>query len=237
RKSEAEQPMIAANAPAAAPLASGIPSAPAALQPQAPVAESTEPAPEPYVQRAPKATMSITDPTQLASRMELVQLSPNVFELKQRVAVAASAAAGSATAPAAAIPLAKQEPKAAQAALAAMPKATKVQMARLEISNGNGVTGMAKRFRSMLGQIGIPVDRLSNDKPYRQVATTIQYSPGFEKQAESLQKALQGKAQLASRQLQASDVRIVLGKDAQQSLTAATEAAGLTLVVLNNDNN
>jgi hypothetical protein len=108
-------------------------------------------------------------------------------------------------------------------------------MARLEVSNGNGVTGMAKRFRSLLGQMGIPVDRLSNDKPYRQVVTTIQYSPGFENQAASLQKALQGKAQLSSRQLQSSDVRLVLGKDAQQSLAAATEAAGLQLVAAVSD--
>jgi hypothetical protein len=169
------------------------------------------------------------DAQQIASRMELVQLSPNVFELKQRVAVAATPAAPAA-------PTNKPAPEAAaQAALAAVPKANKVQMARLEVSNGNGVTGMAKRFRSLLGQMGIPVDRLSNDKPYRQVVTTIQYSPGFENQAASLQKALQGKAQLSSRQLQSSDVRLVLGKDAQQSLAAAAEAAGLQLVAAVSD--
>jgi hypothetical protein len=159
--------------------------------------------------------------------MEFVQVSPNVFELKQRIVAAASL-----------VPQAPQQvpvPAAQKAAVAALPKANKVQMARLEIANGNGVTGMAKRFRSLLGQMGIPVDRLSNDKPYRQVATTIQYSPGFEKQAASLQKALQGKAELASRQLQSSDVRLVLGKDAQQSLTAAAEAAGLSLVAAVNN--
>jgi hypothetical protein len=67
------------------------------------------------------------------------------------------------------------------------------------------------------------------------VTTTIQYSPGFEKQAASLQKALQGKAQLAGRKLEASDVRLVLGKDAQISLSAATEAAGLSLVAMQDD--
>ena len=105
-------------------------------------------------------------------------------------------------------------------------------MARLEVSNGNGVTGMARRFRSVLGQMGIPVDRLSNSKPYRQVVTVIQYSPGFEKQATSLQKALQGKAQLSSQQLASSDVRLVLVKDARVSLTAATEAAALSMVAM-----
>ncbi|MNY82081.1 hypothetical protein D3C86_2239930 [compost metagenome] len=50
-----------------------------------------------------------------------------------------------------------------------------------------------------------------------------------------MQKALQGKVQMASRQLAASDVRLVLGKDAQLSLSAATEAAGLSLVAVHND--
>lgn len=263
-----QQPMIASGAPATdssaavgsiqtarATPSTAVPAAPPAptaavtqvVALAAPTPATSAPVPEPYVPRAPKPTMAIVDPLQIASRMELVQLSPNVFELKQRVAAAPTLAAPAvptpapASTPAAAklisASVAQPAPAAPQAVLAAMPKANKVQMARLEVSNGNGVTGMAKRFRSMLGQMGIPVDRLSNDKPYRQLATTIQYSPGFEKEAVSLQKALQGKAQLSSKQLQASDVRLVLGKDAQQSLTAATEAAGLSLVALNDDNN
>jgi hypothetical protein len=243
-----EQPMIAvADAPVQAPVSATaavqLPTAvpvPAAVSAPAPTPAplpvpaaaiaTAEPEVPSHVPRAPKPTMSIqSDAQQIASRMELVQLSPNVFELKQRVAVT--------TAPlAAAAPASKPAPEAvAKAALAAVPKANKLQMARLEVSNGNGVTGMAKRFRSLLGQMGIPVDRLSNDKPYRQVVTTIQYSPGFENQAASLQKALQGKAQLSSRQLQSSDVRLVLGKDAQQSLAAAAEAAGLQLVAAVSD--
>jgi hypothetical protein len=220
-------------APAAVPApvtAAATTHAPAPVQAAAPAVAAAEPAAPSYVPRAPKPTLSIQpDAQQIASRMELVQLSPNIFELKQRVAVAAMPVAP-------APPTNKPAPDAvAQAALAAVPKANKVQMARLEVSNGNGVTGMAKRFRALLGQMGIPVDRLSNDKPYRQVVTTIQYSPGFENQAASLQKALQGKAQLSSRQLQSSDVRLVLGKDAQQSLAAATEAAGLQLVAAVSD--
>lgn len=235
----AEQPMIAAAASQApAPASVAVPAPVPAVQPAsstlaAPPATAAvvaqEPESTPYVPRSPRATMSITpDAQQIASRMELVQLSPNVFELKQRDVAAVP------TAPA--TPTSKAVPEAlALAALAAVPTANKVQMARLEVSNGNGVTGMAKRFRSLLGQMGIPVERLSNDKPYRQLITTIQYSPGFESEAASLQKALQGKAQLASRQLQNSDVRLVLGKDAKQSLAAAAEAAGLQMVAAISD--
>ena len=121
--------------------------------------------------------------------------------------------------------------------LATPPAATKMPavatakpaLPRIEVSNGNGITGMAKHYRMVLGHLGILVDRISNDKPYRQVATTIQYRPGFEQHAANLQKALQGKVQLASRELQSSDVRLVLGKDAAHSLAAASEAAHLQL--------
>jgi len=185
--------------PAAAPAASDDSALAAAPRTPAPAAPANPAAP------------SMPEPAQVASRMELVQLEPHIFELKPRQA-----------APAQATPVAP--PPAAPAA------PVKSAVARLEVANGNGITGMAKRFRTLLGQLGIPVERLSNDKPYRQLATTIQYSPGFEQQAASLQKALQGKALLTSRQLTSSDVRLVLGKDAPQSLAAASESAGLQLV-------
>ena len=181
----------------------------------APAAPRSEPGP---------LTVLPTSSREIGSHMELVQLAANVYELKTRV-------------PPAAVPV--PAPIAVAAApkpvVQALAQAGKVRMARLEVANGNGVTGMARRFRSLLGQMGIPVDRLSNEKPYNQVATTIQYSPGFERQAAGLQKALQGKAQLASRQLTATDVRLVLGKDASLTLTAATEAAGLSLVAMADD--
>ncbi|KQV46034.1 MULTISPECIES: LytR C-terminal domain-containing protein [unclassified Duganella] len=163
-----------------------------------------------------------------ASRMELIQFAGNVYELRARVADEPAAAPAESAAP---IVAAAEVKPAVQAAVPAA-TASQVRMARLEVSNGNGVTGMARRFRSVLGQMGVPVDRLSNAKPYRQVVTIIQYSPGFEKQAASLQKALQGKVQLSSQQLAASDLRLVLGKDARASLAAATEAAAMSMVAM-----
>jgi hypothetical protein len=263
--------LASAEVPATAP-------APAAPIPPAPTATIVEVA-TPH--KAAPPAMQVVDPQQVASRMELVQVTPNVFDLRDRVIVAAPAAAVAPVVVAAApkpapVKVMQSIPEAAsttvarapqmapqlQAAVQAIPQlaiqpavarlplskpvapatlavamADKVDMARLEIANGNGISGMARRFRSLLGQLGIPVNRLSNDKPYRQAATTIQYRPGFEKQAASLQKALQGKAQLASRQLSASDVRLVLGKDAHISLTDAAAAAGLTLMAVQEDSN
>lgn len=200
---------------AAAPLAT-VNAAPLQVLPDTPnVTRST-----------PEQLTALPSSREIANHMELVKLSANVYELKARVA------ADPVVAPAPVVAAVAPKP-----AAQAVPKAEKVRMARLEVANGNGVNGMARRFRSLLGQMGIPVERLSNDKPYKQIATTIQYSPGFEKQAASLQKALQGKAQLTSKQLAASDVRLVLGKDARVSLTAATEAAGLSLVAMQEDSN
>ena len=202
---------------AATPLASAKPALAMALPEKPSVARS-----------APEQLTALPNSREIAGHMELVKLNANVYELRARVAAEPAAAPLQPAAPV----VAAVAPKPAVQAVA---QADKVRMARLEVSNGNGVTGMARRFRNLLGQIGIPVERLSNSKPYKQVATTIQYSPGFEKQAASLQKALQGKAQLASQQLASSDVRLVLGKDARVSLTAATEAAGLSLVAMQED--
>lgn len=221
----------AADAPSVVAIAA-IPAAqtaaPAAAAPpvagEAPAADVRTTAP---VQRKEPQLLTVmpNSAREIGNHMELVKVAANVFELKTRVAHEAAAAPATP-----ALALAAPKP-----AAQAVPKAAALRMARLEVANGNGVNGMARRFRHLLGQMGIPVARLSNAKPYKQLTTTIQYSPGFEKQAASLQKALQGKAQLASRQLTASDVRLVLGKDASQSLTAATEAAGMTLVALHDD--
>jgi len=224
----ADAPQVA-DAPAAQPAPVAVAPAAAApsVVPQAVDAKLSEaqPVPARMPRIAPQSLTIMPGATrEVASHMELVKVAGNVYELKAHVAPD----------PVIVPPVAAAV--APQPAVQAVAQENKVRMARLEVSNGNGVTGMARRFRSLLGQMGIPVNRLSNDKPYKQIATTIQYSPGFEKQAASLQKALQGKAQLASRQLASSDIRLVLGKDAQTSLTAATEAAGLSLVAMQDEN-
>lgn len=215
-----------AAAPATALAPAAQTAAPAAV---APAMATAAPAADARTMAAP-LTVLPTSAREIGSHMELVQVASNIYELKTRPA---SEAAPAAPARVAAVAVTANVKPAAQD----VPQETKLRMARLEVANGNGVTGMARRFRHLLGAMGIPVDRLSNDKPYKQVSTTIQYSPGFEKQAASLQKALQGKAQLTSKQLASADVRLVLGKDASQSLAAATEAAGLSLVAMHDDSN
>ena len=102
------------------------------------------------------------------------------------------------------------------------------QLAQLEIANGNGAPGLAKRFRRALAQLGIPVERLSNEKPYRQQHTTIEYRPGYRQQAAELQAALRGQATLlAAGPRTRTGLRLVLGKDAAAQLASAESAATL----------
>lgn len=193
--------------PEAAALAAALKTQPGPLIPAAGAAETDAMALKPDDAAPPAGEASATpDAGQLhrTSRMELVELRPNVFELKLRPAVTALPAVLAAVVPAAA------------------PASAAARRARIEVANGNGATGMARRVRELLVLSGIPVDRLSNDKPYRQQLTTIQYGPGYASQAAELQSALQGKAALeASDKLQAVDLRLVLGKDAPATLAAA----------------
>ena len=193
--------------------------------------EPVAPAPvqAPRKEPQPLGVLPATTASEIASHTELIKVAGYVYELKARVAAEPAAAPVATAAPTSAA-------VAPQPAVQSAAPAGSVRMARLEVSNGNGVAGMARRFRNLLGQMGIPVNRLSNDKPSRQVATIIQYSPGFEKQAASLQKALQGKVQLTSKQLASSDVRLLLGRDAQVSMAAVTEAIAVSQVAMHDEN-
>ena len=154
------------------------------------------------------------------ARMEMVQIVPNVFELRLKPITASNntvlADLKAAT---------PREPLSAVAEVLATPlpsassvptSAAAAKTSQIEVANGNGVTGMAKRISSVLSRQGISVSRLSNDLPYKQLETKIQYRAGFEKTAANLKNALKGHAvTVFTPTLSAnSDVRLVLGKDA-----------------------
>lgn len=176
---------------------------------------SIAPAVEPIVPVAAQPVSATAPASLMASAMELVQLGPNVFELKRRSA-----------------------PLAAFVPLVAAPAATNAPFpsARVEISNGNGVTGLAKRIKQALGRQGIAVSRLTNARPYQQVETIIEYRDGHALHAEQLRDALRNRAVLiAVPNLAAqADVRLVLGKDASAHLAwleASERAPALAALV------
>ena len=117
--------------------------------------------------------------------------------------------------------------------------AAAAKSSRVEIANGNGVTGMAKRARHMLGLSGIAVSRLTNERPYTQQITKIQYRLGFQRQAKALQEALRGHAamMLVNNLSPGSDVRLVLGKDAVAHMASIDGVARGPLLAMNQATN
>jgi tetratricopeptide (TPR) repeat protein len=170
-------------------LARGAPDKPAAaLAPSAPVVAAVTPA---DFEREPL--------------MSLVQVIPNVYELKMTPKAPLPKLA--------ALPLAVARQKLAADDQALSPS-------RVEVANGEGTPGLARRVGALFGKHGFPVARLSNERPFGQKTTRIQYLPAYQKQAEALRKLIDGPVQLAPVQtLSASaDLRVVLGRDTQRAL-------------------
>jgi len=104
------------------------------------------------------------------------------------------------------------------------PAATPV---RLEISNGNGVTGMAARVGRWLAKQGIATQRLTNQRPFAQALTLVQYSAGHEAAAQRIARAMPAAAQADTQPTPGlrSDVRVVLGHDwAKAAACLATDS-------------
>ena len=130
-------------------------------------------------------------------------------------------------------PLSPIEPQVVEPAPTMLAVASPVQQAeepssvrpvRYEVSNGNGVTGMAKRVnRGLLAQ-GYPVARLTNSKPFRQSVTVVEYRPGYAGVAARLSDSLPLKPAITEKVdlRQSTDVRLVLGHDVMTRLALVT---------------
>lgn len=204
------------------------------------VAMAAPPAPAPQQALAsPKViTQAAQKPVPLVeSRIQAVQLAPNVYELRERAEVQVQAApAVKPLQQTAALPK-DSDRVAAQAAqkpvpatesriqavqpmprMAGQPTQTAAPTAkpyRIEVSNGNGVTGLAKTVASFLDREGYSRARLTNQKPFQVTSSLVQYRAGYREQAQSLVSTLPGQPGIA----QADDlrrdisIRVVLGKD------------------------
>ena len=93
--------------------------------------------------------------------------------------------------------------------------ATPPAASRLEVSNGNGVAGMAARVGRWLAAHGVRAERLTNRQPFTQRQTVIQYRAGQEDAALQVARLLpaSAKAESAPTPGLRSDVRVVLGHD------------------------
>ncbi len=90
-----------------------------------------------------------------------------------------------------------------------------------EVSNGNGIRGFAARMAHYFSGFGITKARLTNQKPFVETHTRIEYRPGSEGEAVQL-NALLPKAvpHVASNSLRSDiRVRLVLGHDLRRDIT------------------
>ena len=125
---------------------------------------------------------------------QLVGVAPNIFELRQR-----SSTQGKTSMPSARI---------------------HEIVLKVEVSNGSGVAGLAKRTSLSLQKRGYAVSRLTNQIPYVQVTTEIQYRRGEESHANQLNALLSQPAKLveSSRLSPIVGIRLVIGRDIGQQM-------------------
>ena len=95
----------------------------------------------------------------------------------------------------------------------------------LEISNGNGITGMARSVARQLGEGDPRVVRLSNHEGYGVRQTRIEYQPDFKVAAQQLAQRVGASQVVPAAKTGRSDLRLVLGRD----LTKAAPVAVATL--------
>lgn len=86
---------------------------------------------------------------------------------------------------------------------------------RLEISNGNGITGMAKQVSVFFQQHGVAKARLTNHQTYKHYQTEIYYRSGNYDQAYQINQMLPMQVKLVESNELRSDIqiKILLGQD------------------------
>ena len=113
------------------------------------------------------------------------------------------------------------EPAASKARAAAEPvrgaeQAAALRRFGLEVSNGMGLNGFAKRIAGRLAAFGFSTVRLTNQKPFEQPATEVQYRQGYAAEAADLASRIKVNVNVVRSDRLAGhiDVRLVLGRDA-----------------------
>lgn len=144
------------------------------------------------------------------SRVQLVELSANVSELRM-------------------------QPYSAEPVQAAATDAADLKKLKIEVANGNGATGAARKVGRFLGNLGYPTARLTNQKPFKVRMTQIQYREGYQAEAQLLQASLPDTHALVQRDdiRTGVGVRLVLGKDMVTQLAHYEYKAKKTYLALN----
>lgn len=233
----------------------------------APIVATAIPSPAPQqVLALPKDWGVITQAArkpvpQVESRIRAVQLAPNVYELREQTQVHVHVQTVSAAKP---IQQAAVQPKerdmvvaqAAQKRVAAaeiraqtIPQAASVaerpvreaapaaKPYSIEVSNGNGVTGMARMVAGFLDRGGYARAHLTNQKPFKVASSQVLYRSGYREQALSLALTLPGKPGIVQVDNLRRDIsiKIVLGKDLAGNVAYFEHGQGKIRLALKSD--
>ena len=95
------------------------------------------------------------------------------------------------------------------------------EVVRLEIRNGNGVTGMARSLARKMDDPGLRVVRLSNEKGFNVERTRVEYQGAFREAATRLAERFGGAALHEVESSNSADVRLVIGRDLVRSKAEA----------------
>lgn len=97
---------------------------------------------------------------------------------------------------------------------------------RLEISNGNGITGFARKMRSYLEEQGLSTARLTNQKPFRIEVSQIQYRQGYLEEALRVKSGLPSDLPVIQSTQLRHDIhaRLLLGKDMTSRISEGKKA-------------
>jgi tetratricopeptide (TPR) repeat protein len=156
--------------------------------------------------------------------VQLANVAPNIWELKP--VVAAPQRVKTPVAPVATIPSAPEK--------AAFVQSMQAATGRVEVANGNGVRGMAKRIGGYMREQGFAAPRLTNHQTFSQNKTEIQYVAGSEDLARQIESTFGQSARLvkvASLERHAP-VRVVLGKDFDEATVLARGGKSTGRIVL-----
>lgn len=95
----------------------------------------------------------------------------------------------------------------------------------LEISNGNGVTGMAKSLALQMEDPSLRVVRLSNQKGFAVKQTRVEYQPMYRAAAARLAERVGSAATVEASNYKGADMRLVIGRDLVEGKGAAKTLA------------
>ncbi|HEY1044094.1 MAG TPA: LytR C-terminal domain-containing protein [Telluria sp.] len=102
---------------------------------------------------------------------------------------------------------------------------TAPRVVRLEVRNGNGVTGMAAATARQLASESLQVVRLTNQKGFGVERTRIEYESGYKDAASKLAEKFGAATMVQVDSCWKADMRLVIGKDLVKTRPASMAAA------------